>query len=260
MKIAALIQAKGTSTRVHLKNRRVVAGKSLVEWAIDIGMQSKYIDEVFVSTECDIIQSMAAKAGAIPIDRPHQLILPKSGGGATQIHALKEMMQFDDYDYVVNLWCTSPLVQSWQVDDAIEKFTNQEYTKQLTAVTKVKSTELIHIQFVDIRSELLLSPFGAAGLPVHYLMMPTVRTNGAFGIYNPNVIDYSKLPDITEDMTFEYVDALYAGACEEFQKDINKTYGYEIDDISGWDIDTEDDILLAEYFLTLRKSNGGKDE
>jgi len=264
MRVAALICAKGNSTRVPSKNRRVIAGKPLIQWAIEIGTKAKYIDDVYVSTDCDLIKGIAEENGAIVIDRPWQLAQHNSGGGATQIHALKAIHDIRvnsnhkaKYDYMIDLWCTSPLVQSWQVDDAIEKFINQNAMLQLTSVTNIKATELQHIFIIDKRFHWMLSPTGLTdGLFSCISMLPMVKTNGAFGIYNPNVIDYDSLAPITEDSPFEWCDTVYFRAGERFAVDNNKMYGYAIDDISALDINTEDDILMAEYFLN--KRYGGK--
>ena len=259
MSVAALILAKGNSTRVHNKNTRLCGGKKLIEWPIDAALQSKCIDTVFVSTDGAEIKELAFKKGCYVIDRPYQLSQPYSGGGVTQVHALKQIMDVGfNFDHMFSMWATSPLIQAWQLDDAYQKFITAYWAKQLTAVCKVKASAISHFLIHDEAKNQLLSPYGLQGAPVWNNLMNWVRTTGAFGIYNPNILDYSKLPEITSNMTYLEIEGIYTPAqqawnFEGFAERNDIFYAYPIDEMSALDINTEDDLLLADFYLKMRK-------
>ena len=260
MRVAAVIQAKGNSTRVHNKNSRLCGGKKLVEWPIEAALGAKCIDNVFVSTDGATIKEIAlSHKGVCVIDRPYQLSQPYSTGAPTQIDMLKQIYDKGyKFDYIFNLWCTSPLVQSWQLDDAFNKFINAYWATQLAAVVNVKGSGISHYCIVNPANNKMMSPYGLQGAPAWHDMMTWVKTTGAFGIYNPNIVDYSKLPEITSNMSYMEIEGMYGLAsllltAETFSQKAETIYAYAIDNISALDINTEDDLALADHYLTLRK-------
>jgi len=258
MKVAALILAKGNSRRVHNKNTRLCGGKKLVEWPLSAAMESEVIDDVFVSTDGAEIKEIALEYGAYVIDRPAQLATSTAGGAPTQTHALKKI--FDTgfrYDYMFSMWATSPMIQAWQLDEAFHKFIDSRYATNLSTVTSIKPTALTNIYIHDPGDNRLMNTFGQMGPPPYFGLLPFVKTNGGFGIYNPNLADYAKLIDITPETEYAEILADYASVAASYKRaDIADnsytTYGYIIDRISAHDIDTEDDLALADYFLRMR--------
>ncbi len=53
--ITALIPARGGSKRVPLKNARIVGGKALIDWSIDLALNSPLIGKTIVSTDSNEI-------------------------------------------------------------------------------------------------------------------------------------------------------------------------------------------------------------
>ena len=259
MKVAALILAKGNSRRVHNKNTRLCGGKKLIEWPLSAARDSEVINDIFVSTDGAEIKEIALEYGAYVIDRPHQLATPTAGGGATKIQALKAIHDTGfHYDYMFDMWATSPMVQAWQLDEAFKKFIASKYATQLATVTNIKCSIMANIYIQDPKDNRLMNTFGLMGPPPYYNLLPFVRTNGGFGIYNPNIIDYAALPEITHDTPYAEIEATYQLASASWPAagiamNAYTVYGYIIDRISAHDIDTEDDLALADYFLRLRE-------
>ena len=54
-KILAIILARGGSKRLPRKNLLKLHGKPLIEWTINSGLNSKYIDRLLVSSDSDEI-------------------------------------------------------------------------------------------------------------------------------------------------------------------------------------------------------------
>lgn len=120
----AIIPARSGSKRLPDKNIKKLCGKPLMAWSIEAGLQSKYINEVAVSTDSQEYAEIAQKYGAkIPYLRPKDLSLDTS----TTLDTLKHMVNFYantlkvSFDYTILLQPTNPLREAKHIDDAIEK-------------------------------------------------------------------------------------------------------------------------------------------
>ena len=51
MKVIGFIPAKGHSNRLKDKNIYQLLGKPLIHWSLEAANKSKYLDDIFVSTE-----------------------------------------------------------------------------------------------------------------------------------------------------------------------------------------------------------------
>ncbi len=125
-KILVVIPARGGSKRILRKNIRLLADKPLISYAINIAKSSRYVDDVVVSTEDLETLAIAEKFGASVIRRS-----PDLAGDQIPIDPVvfdatvqKEKQAFDEYDIVITLQPTSPLLKSETLDKAIEKFEN----------------------------------------------------------------------------------------------------------------------------------------
>jgi CMP-N-acetylneuraminic acid synthetase len=78
MKNAIIVTAKGSNTTVQNKNVIPILGVPVVCYPIRAAKLSTLTDQVFVSTECAMIKSIAFKEGVAVIDRPKELATPES--------------------------------------------------------------------------------------------------------------------------------------------------------------------------------------
>ena len=69
----AVIPARGGSKRLPGKNILDLCGKPIIEWSIEAGLNSSYIDKVVVSSDDDDILDTAKRFKAEIIKRPKQL-------------------------------------------------------------------------------------------------------------------------------------------------------------------------------------------
>ena len=63
-KIITLIPARSGSKGLEGKNIKLFRGEPLISWTIKEALKSKYIDEVFVSTDSEEISEISVKYGA----------------------------------------------------------------------------------------------------------------------------------------------------------------------------------------------------
>jgi len=89
MRILALIAARGGSKRVRGKNIKLLGGKPLIVWSIDIAKNIPAICDILVSTDDGAIAEVAHKAGAlVPWLRPAVLSSDTASSVDVAIHAL----------------------------------------------------------------------------------------------------------------------------------------------------------------------------
>lgn len=89
MRILALITARGGSKRLPGKNVRVLGGKPMIVWSIDVVKDIPEICDILVSTDDPTIASICTKAGAfVPWIRPAELATDTASSVDVALHAL----------------------------------------------------------------------------------------------------------------------------------------------------------------------------
>ncbi|MDL2247029.1 UDP-2,4-diacetamido-2,4,6-trideoxy-beta-L-altropyranose hydrolase [Methanobrevibacter sp. OttesenSCG-928-K11] len=123
-KILVVIPARGGSKGIPRKNCRILGERPLISYAIDMANASKYVDDVIVSTEDGEIRQISEKFGATVVGRPPELSTDEVPLDPVIFDAVlqKEKMIFDEYDIVITVQPTSPLLKTKTLDHAIEKF------------------------------------------------------------------------------------------------------------------------------------------
>lgn len=101
------------------KNIRLLAGKPLIWYAIKEAQKSKFISEVYVSTEDEEIAQISKKYRAKTIPRPMEL----AGDEATSDSVLKHAIEYLNFKgNIVLLQPDNPLRQSEDIDGALKEF------------------------------------------------------------------------------------------------------------------------------------------
>lgn len=120
MKVNAFIFARGGSKGLPRKNIKLLSGKPLIQYSIEIAKQAK-IDRVFVSTEDKEIATIAQNLGAEIIHRPDELASDTCSEWLAWRHAVEHVYQhYGLFDLFVSLPPTSPLRSVNDVNNAIE--------------------------------------------------------------------------------------------------------------------------------------------
>ena len=122
--IIGIIPARAGSKGLIDKNIRYLMGKPLIAWSIEVGLLSKYIDELVVSTDSSDIAKISEEIGAtVPFLRPLDLASDDASTIAVIEHALNYFRTVLDkqFDYCVILEPTSPLRDVDDIDKAIEQ-------------------------------------------------------------------------------------------------------------------------------------------
>lgn len=137
MKTIAVIPARGGSKRIRHKNIKDLWGKPLIAYTIEAAKNSRYVDEVVVSTEDPQIKSVALQYGARVVDRLAELATDEAKTEPVLLHVLNVLRSegMNDIGLVVLLQATSPMRTSEHIDQAMEQF-NREGADSLVSVTE----------------------------------------------------------------------------------------------------------------------------
>ena len=132
MSIIALIPLRGGSKSIPKKNIKIIAGKPLLAWVLEAAKSSLNIDAVFVSTECDEIAQVIQDLdlGIVIIPRPIDLATDHASTESVMLHFMDEV----DFDLLVTIQATSPLLTAQDLDRAILEFQNSQLDSMLSAV------------------------------------------------------------------------------------------------------------------------------
>ncbi|MGR5464699.1 cytidylyltransferase domain-containing protein [Photobacterium damselae] len=158
MKNFAFIFARGGSKGLPGKNIKPLAGKPLLQYAIEIAQKTPSIDKVFVSTDDNDIAKIAIELGAILIKRPVELATDKSPEWLSWRHAVQWAKDnYGQFDGFISLPATSPLRSVEDVEAAIEKrcYTAADVCISVTPASRspyfnmVKETKDGHIELVS---------------------------------------------------------------------------------------------------------------
>ncbi|WP_407392083.1 cytidylyltransferase domain-containing protein [Methanobrevibacter sp.] len=122
--ILVVIPARGGSKGIPRKNIRLLNNKPLIAYSIETAKASQYVDDVVVTTDDSEIALIAEKFGASVVRRSEELATDEVPLDPVIFDAMiqKEKVAFDEYDIVITLQPTSPLVKTETLDAAIEKF------------------------------------------------------------------------------------------------------------------------------------------
>ena len=134
--ILAIIPARGGSKGLPGKNIRILCGKPLIAWSIEHARKSKYIDDIFVSTDSHEIASVAEEYGVkVPELRPDYLASDSAPSSEFIIYTLEKLLKEGKrYDYFILLEPTSPLRDVDDVDRSIEMLIDNPASESIVGV------------------------------------------------------------------------------------------------------------------------------
>ena len=125
----AIIPARGGSKGLPGKNIKDLLGKPMIAYTIEEALKSKYITDVFISTDCQEIEKVAVEYGAKSLFlRPEFLASDNAKAVDNYIYTIDRLNQEFDYEIVefIVLQPTSPLRIKDDIDNAIELFKNKK--------------------------------------------------------------------------------------------------------------------------------------
>ena len=106
------------------KNIKKVLGRYLCEYPLIACKNSKYVDKIFVSTDCPVITRVSKKYGAIHIKRPKRLTNNKALGDQVYEHGYFEIKKIlnlgeKDIEFVILLMANAPTITGKLINKGI---------------------------------------------------------------------------------------------------------------------------------------------
>lgn len=131
--MAAFIPVRGGSKSIPLKNIKEISGKPLVYWVVAAANACEQIDIIFVSTDSDKIASTVNGFGFSKVR-----VIPRSEKTATDTasteSAMIEFAEKYEFDDVVLIQATSPLLSANDLEKGIELYFNDGVDSVVSAV------------------------------------------------------------------------------------------------------------------------------
>ena len=132
MRTVALIPLRGGSKSIINKNIKYLGGKPLCAWVIEAATSASQIDQVYVSTDSDIIAETVANLDlkVKVIKRPDELATDEASTESVMLHFLDLI----DFDNLVTIQATSPMLTNNCLDKALDKFNKSKADSLFTSV------------------------------------------------------------------------------------------------------------------------------
>lgn len=218
--IIAVIPARGGSKGIPGKNIKVLAGRPLIYYSIKAAQDSKYVSEVFVSTDSDQIADVSISHGARVVKRPDEFAKDDSPTIDSVFHTVESIKSEYDPSIIVLLQPTSPLRDSDDIDMSIELFFANK-CMPVVSMCEVEHSPYWYFKFHNGHFE----PLFAGHLKNRRQDLPRIyRPNGAIyisslndlyknhGFYSDDIIPYimptDKSVDIDTEIDFKFADLL----------------------------------------------------
>lgn len=226
--VIGLIPARSGSKGVEGKNMRPIGGKPLIEFTILAAQESAYIDTVYVSSDDPVILKHAQTIGAFGVLRPAEFAKDTSSATEVVKHFIGTLPKIvlEKDPYLVYLQPTSPLRAARHIDDALE-------------------------QMMRERAQSLISVSGERRSP---FKMFSLDTNGRLQSLFDEKLSNARRQDLPA--VFSPNGAIYIFRVSKFGAKggfpSNGSVPYVMSDSESLDIDTEDDLRVAEMVLGTR--------
>lgn len=136
----AFIPVRGGSKSIPLKNIKPILGKPLVYWTVKAACECKYIDRVYVATDSNEIKEIieSFKEGTEKELFLKAQVIGRSVESATDTasteFAMLEFAEKYDFDNIVLIQATSPLLTSDDLNHGFEMFAEEDTDSVLSVV------------------------------------------------------------------------------------------------------------------------------
>lgn len=211
MKSACFIPIKSNSERVPGKNFRILCGKPLYQYIISHVIEAACFDDVYVDTNSEEVNFYCSKKGVKIIERKEELAKNTANGNDLLNY---HFSLFPNYDFYFQLFATAPFLQPESIKNCANfLYGSQEYDSVFTALYE-------H------------SFYWFGGTPINY---------------RPCILPRSQdMEPVIEETTGLY--GITRLSLEKYRCRIGaKPYMYKVNKFEAVDINTEDDLKLAEF-------------
>lgn len=214
-----MIPARLGSRRVERKNLRLINGKPLIGYIIEIALASKVFDEIYVNSEADIFKRIADDYGISFYKRPPEY----SSNTATNDGFAMDFIENVPGEILIQLLPTSPLITVQEVKDFVKEIIDGNYDT-LISIENKQIACLYNNKPINF-SKYKINPPSQTMTPVQ--AYATVLMGWKYESFKKNIQKYG---------------CAYHGGD-------GKTGYFELRGLSTIDIDREEDFVLVEAII-----------
>lgn len=132
----AFIPVRGGSKSIKLKNIKMLCGKPLVVWTAEAALKCKLIDKVFICTDSELIKKTVRKYFGYEekiecIDRPAETATDTASTESVMLYFANK---YDNFNKLILIQATSPLLTCNDLDNALIKYKEFNYDSMLSVV------------------------------------------------------------------------------------------------------------------------------
>lgn len=217
MKIVGMVPSRLGSKRVKYKGLRLLNGEPLVSYAVSAASKSKLIQQVFVNSDSELICTVGESYGAKPYLRDKALATSK----AKSDQFVYDFLKNNKCDVLVLVNPTAPLITPIQIDDGIKQFLREKLDTLHTVV--------------PVQTQAVFK-----GKPINFdVGKPWVNSQSLDPIYA---------------LCFSFMIWRKKSFMKAFEENghgyfSGKVGFFVLDKFSGVDVDTEEDLFLAEAIM-----------
>tara|TARA_B100001057_G_scaffold375651_1_gene380506 strand:- start:2724 stop:3950 length:1227 start_codon:yes stop_codon:yes gene_type:complete len=158
--IIAIIPARAGSKRLKNKNILSFKGLPMIAWTIKSALKSKFINDVFVSSESKKILTIAKKYNAKPLLRPERLSADNIPKIEAIRHAIKKLSHKKKIDIVVSLQANSPNLSPSDIDICISHMINKNKKEVMSLDKNLNQNGAIRVmKFQTVFDKMLSTHF-----------------------------------------------------------------------------------------------------
>lgn len=132
----AMIPARMGSKRIPKKNIRLMCGKPLIQYPIDLCLKSNRFKEIYLNTESDMLGKVGVEMGVKYHKRPEELATDT----ATNRDFTYEFLKKHVCDYVIMVNPTSPLLSQDTLNSFIQYVDSNSYDTVLSVINQKEET------------------------------------------------------------------------------------------------------------------------
>lgn len=222
MRTACFIPIKENSERVPGKNFRMLNGKKLYEYILEHTLEANCFDDIYVDTNSNEIAEFAKKHNIQVIERLEHLAQNTANGNDLLVYhrSIKP-----NYDYYFQLFATAPYLQP---------------TSIIQCANGLLYSDNYDSCFTALKNN---SFYWFGGVPVNY---------------RPGILPRSQdMEPVIEETTGMY--GITAESLDKYRCRIGrKPFVQLVSKFEAVDINTEDDLRIAEYIGHIYWKNGGE--
>ncbi len=157
--IVSMLFGRGGSKGLPGKNIKAILGRKVLEYPLMACKNSKYVDELWCSTDCKNIAAVAESFGAKVVMRPDELCTDESLIHDAITHCAKLIMAKQKVKYFVITLCNAPNLTTHGIDKAIEMLNEHRELDSVISVARYDMYAPERARTLSDKSKLILKPY-----------------------------------------------------------------------------------------------------